>query len=50
MSYEVLAAIVLINAAMTFSLWRQMATKVNRPSGLSRKDDSLWRRSNRASI
>jgi hypothetical protein len=37
MSYEVLVAIVAINAIITFSLWRTMATKVSRPIGLNKK-------------
>jgi len=37
MSYEVLVAIVAINAIVTLSLWRMMATKVSRPAGLNKK-------------
>ena len=43
MSYEVLVAIVAINAFMTFSLWRMMATKASRPAGLNKKAvKALW--------
>jgi hypothetical protein len=43
MSYEVLVAIVAINAIMTLSLWRMMATKVSRPAGLNKKAaKALW--------
>jgi hypothetical protein len=37
MSYEILVAIVGINAIMTLSLWRMMATKANRSAGLNKK-------------
>jgi hypothetical protein len=36
-SYEVLVVIVAINAVATLSLWRQMANKVSRPTGLNKK-------------
>jgi hypothetical protein len=43
MSNEVLIAIVAINAVVTFSLWRMMATKANRPAGLNKKAaKALW--------
>ena len=43
MSYEVLVAIVAINAVVTLSLWRMMATKANRPAGLNKKAaKALW--------
>jgi hypothetical protein len=43
MSYEVLVAIVAINAIMTLSLWRMMATKASRPAGLNKKAaKALW--------
>jgi hypothetical protein len=43
MSYEVLVAIVAINAIMTVSLWRMMGTKVSRPAGLNKKAaKALW--------
>ena len=43
MSYEVLVAIVAINAVVTLSLWRMMATKVSRPAGLNKKAaKALW--------
>ena len=43
MSYEVLVAIVAINAIMTLSLWRMMATKADRPGGLNKKAaKALW--------
>jgi hypothetical protein len=43
MSYEVLVAIVLINAVVTISLWRMMATKAGRPAGLNKKAaKALW--------
>jgi hypothetical protein len=37
MSYEVLVAVVAINAVVTLSLGRMMATKVSRPAGLNKK-------------
>jgi hypothetical protein len=43
MSYEVLVAIVAINAIVTLSLWRTMATKASRPAGLNKKAaKALW--------
>jgi hypothetical protein len=43
MSNEVLIAIVAINAVVTLSLWRMMATKANRPAGLNKKAaKALW--------
>lgn len=43
MSYEVIVAIVAINAVATLSLWRQVANKVNRPTGLNKKAaKALW--------
>jgi hypothetical protein len=43
MSYDVLVAIVLINAAVTVSLWRQVATKADKPAKLSKKAaKALW--------
>lgn len=43
MSYEVLVAIVAINAIVTLSLWRMMATKASRPAGLNKKAaKALW--------
>ena len=43
MSFEVLAAIVVINALVTLSLWRKLACKPNRP-GLNKKAaNALWR-------
>ena len=43
MSNEVLIAIVAINAIMTLSLWRMMATKASRPAGLNKKAaKALW--------
>jgi hypothetical protein len=43
MSYEVLVAIVAINAITTLSLWRMMATKAKRPAGLNKKAaKALW--------
>jgi hypothetical protein len=43
MSNEVLIAIVAINAIVTLSLWRMMATKVSRPAGLNKKaGKALW--------
>ena len=43
MSYEVLVAIVAINAIVTVSLWRMMATKAGRPAGLNKKAaKALW--------
>jgi hypothetical protein len=43
MSNEVLIAIVAINAVVTLSLWRMMATKANRPVGLNKKAaKALW--------
>ena len=43
MSNWLLATIVVINAAVTFSLWRMMATKANRPAGLNKKAaKALW--------
>jgi hypothetical protein len=43
MSYEVLIAIVAINAIMTLSLWRMVATKTSRPAGLNKKAaKALW--------
>jgi hypothetical protein len=43
MSYEVLVAIVVINAGLTFSLWRQMGTKANKPAGPHQKAaTALW--------
>jgi hypothetical protein len=43
MSYEVLVAIVAINAIVTLSLWRMMATKAGRPAGLNKKAaKALW--------
>jgi hypothetical protein len=43
MSNEVLIAIVAINAVVTLSLWRMMATKASRPAGLSKKAaKALW--------
>ena len=43
MSNEVLVAIVAINAVVTLSLWRMMATKANRPAGLNKKAaKALW--------
>jgi hypothetical protein len=43
MGYEVLVAIVAINAVVTLSLWRMMDTKANRPAGLNKKAaKALW--------
>ena len=43
MSNEVLVAIVAINAVVTLSLWRMMATKANRPAELNKKAaKALW--------
>jgi hypothetical protein len=43
MRNEVLIAIVAINAVVTLSLWRMMATKANRPAGLKKKAaKALW--------
>jgi hypothetical protein len=43
MSNEVLTAIVVINAIVTLSLWRMMATKASRPAGLNKKAaKALW--------
>jgi hypothetical protein len=43
MSYEVLVAIVVINAIVTISLWRQIATKANRPARPYKKAaKALW--------
>jgi hypothetical protein len=43
MSYEILLAIVAINAITTFSLWRMMATKASRPAALNKKAaKALW--------
>lgn len=43
MSNEVLIAIVAINAVVTLSLWRMMATKASRPAGLNKKAaKALW--------
>jgi hypothetical protein len=43
MSNEILIVIVAINAVMTLSLWRMMATKVSRPAGLNKKAaKALW--------
>ena len=44
MSFEVLATIVVINAVVTISLWRQIARKANRHAGLNKKAaTALWR-------
>lgn len=43
LSYDVLTAIVAINAIVTFSLWRLVATKVTRPAGVNKKAaKALW--------
>ena len=43
MNYEVLVAIVAINAIVTLSLWRMMANKASRPAGLNKKAaKALW--------
>jgi hypothetical protein len=43
MSYELLVAIVAINAIVTLSLWRMIATKASRPAGLNKKAaKALW--------
>ena len=43
MSYEVLTTIVVINAFVTFGLWRQVSRKANKPFGLNKKAaKALW--------
>jgi hypothetical protein len=43
MSYEILTAIVVINAIVTFSLWQQIATRANRgPRPNKKAAKSLW--------
>jgi hypothetical protein len=42
-SYEVLVAVVVINALVTLSLWRQMANKVNRVRLNEKGTKALWR-------
>ena len=44
MTYGVLAIIVLINAVVTFSLWRKLASKSNRgPTPNKKAAAALWR-------
>jgi hypothetical protein len=43
MSYEFLATIVVINAFVTFALWRQVSRKATNPAGLNKKAaKALW--------